>query len=99
MNVICFCRWCVPDLEVHRLQRAWRHTIGGGDTMLVHATCCARHSGLTAALACLALAACAEAAPAGPRPGGSTPEESPALFAAAVRHFEARTEARLRVDP
>lgn len=59
----------------------------------------ARHLGLTTSLVGIHLAACSEAAPAGPRPAESSPGESPAFFAAAVRYFVARGEGPLRVDP
>ena len=45
------------------------------------------------------LQACSEVAPGGLLPAAVTPEESPALFEAAIRHFAARTDERLRVDP
>ena len=51
------------------------------------------------ALLLVQTAACARAAPTGTRPGAVSPEESPALFSAAVGWFAGRTEFPVRVDP
>lgn len=57
-------------------------------------------SKLAASLLIIALtAACSEAAPAGLRPAGSSPEESPRFFTAAVDYFARKAEYPVRVDP
>ena len=56
-------------------------------------------SRLAASLMFVLTVACSEAAPAGVRPAGSSPEESPRFFAAAVDYFVRRAEYPVRVDP